>query len=172
MCMSFLFSQKMGWVSVDNVDLIRFGGVQLFYIVFSSCLYFFILNFIFYCYLLTCLFFFELTENNKKRKYYQFDSLSLNILWYEWNNFCDYVFTSTYVSNFVFLVCMISVDNEIGMIVWFGVIILRSPKKEVLWKFWLDPQFLRNPKLKWILKWLPLDKGCFKFYFLQKGKVY
>ena len=54
--------------------------------------------------------------------------------------------------------------------VWFGVIILRSLEKGVSWKFWLDPRFPRNPKLKWSLKWLPLDRGYFKFYFLQKGE--
>ena len=44
------------------------------------------------------------------------------------------------------------------------------PKKGVPWKFWLDPRFPRNPKLKWTLKRLPLDRGCFKFYFFKKGK--
>ena len=54
--------------------------------------------------------------------------------------------------------------------VWLGVVILRSLEKGVSWKFWLDPRFPRNPKLKWILKWLPLDRGCFKFYFFTKGE--
>ena len=49
------------------------------------------------------------------------------------------------------------------------VIILQSPKKGTPWKFWLDPRFLRNSKSKWTLKWLPLDRGYFKFYF-HKGE--
>ena len=56
------------------------------------------------------------------------------------------------------------------LVIWFEFIILRSPEKGVPWKFWLDPRFLRDPKLKWILKQLPLDRGYFKFYFLQKGE--
>ena len=43
-------------------------------------------------------------------------------------------------------------------------------QKEVLWKFWLDPRFPRNLKLKQILKWLSLDRGCFKVYFFTKGE--
>ena len=46
---------------------------------------------------------------------------------------------------------------------------IRYPKNEVPWKSWLYPRFLRNSMLKWILKWLPLDRGYFKFYF-RKGK--
>ena len=45
-------------------------------------------------------------------------------------------------------------------------------REEVPWKFWLDPRFPRDLKLKQILKRLPLDRGCFKVYFLQKGKVF
>ena len=37
------------------------------------------------------------------------------------------------------------------------------------WKFWLDPRFPWNSKSKWTLKWLPLDRGYFKFYF-HKGE--
>ena len=44
-------------------------------------------------------------------------------------------------------------------------------QKGTPWKSWLDPWFLRDSKLKQILKWLPLDKGYFKVYFLQKEKV-
>ena len=47
---------------------------------------------------------------------------------------------------------------------------LQSPEKGVSWKFWLDPRFPRDPKLKWILKRLPLDRGCFKSYFFTKGE--
>ena len=38
--------------------------------------------------------------------------------------------------------------------------------------FGLILDFPEIPKLKWILKRLPLDRGCFKVYFLQKGKVF
>ena len=56
---------------------------------------------------------------------------------------------------------------------WLGIIILRSSEKRVPWKFWLDPRFPRNPKLEQILKWLPLDRGCFKVYFFyKKGKAF
>ena len=58
---------------------------------------------------------------------------------------------------------------EIGIVAWLEIIILRSPEKGGSWKFWLDPRFPWNPKLKWILKWLPLDRGYFKFYF-HKGE--
>ena len=56
------------------------------------------------------------------------------------------------------------------MIIRLEIIILGSPEKRAPWKFWLDPRFFRNPKLKWILKWLPLDRGYFKFYFFIKGE--
>ena len=49
-------------------------------------------------------------------------------------------------------------------IVWLEIIDTRSSKKEIPWKFWFDLRFSRNFKLKWILKWLPLDRGYFKFY--------
>ena len=52
---------------------------------------------------------------------------------------------------------------------WFSFINIRYPKCEVPWKSWLDPRFPRNSILKWILKWLPLDRGYFKFYF-REGK--
>ena len=45
-----------------------------------------------------------------------------------------------------------------------------TSRKEVPRKSWLDPQFPRNPKLKWILKRLPLDRGYFKVYFFKRGK--
>ena len=47
------------------------------------------------------------------------------------------------------------------------VITLRSLEKGTLWKFWLDPRFPRNSKPKWTLKWLPLDRDYFKFYFYK-----
>ena len=108
---------------------------------------------------------------NSKRKSYQSDLLSLYVFWYEWNNFRVYVFfTSMHVLNSMFWVYVIRISNKIGKIIWLEIIILRSPEKRVPWKFWLDPRFPWNPKLKWILKWLPLDKGYFKFYFFTKGE--
>ena len=44
-------------------------------------------------------------------------------------------------------------------------------RKEVPRKSWLDPRFPRNPKLKWILKRLPLDRGYFKVHF-SKGESF
>ena len=35
-----------------------------------------------------------------------------------------------HVLNFMFWVCVICINNEIGMIVWFGVIILQLPENE------------------------------------------
>ena len=55
--------------------------------------------------------------------------------------------------------------NKIGIIIWLRIIILLPPRKGALWKSWLDPRFSRNSKSKWTLKWLPLNRGCFKFYF-------
>ena len=59
--------------------------------------------------------------------------------------------------------------NEVEIVTWLRIIILQSPKKGILWKFWLDPQFFQNSKPKWTLMWLPLDRGYFKFYF-HKGE--
>ena len=39
------------------------------------------------------------------------------------------------------------------------------------WKYWLDPQFPRDSKSKWILKWLPLDRSYFKFYFHMSESI-
>ena len=49
------------------------------------------------------------------------------------------------------------------------LLIYDIPKNEVSWKSWPDPWFPRNSKSKWTLKWLPLNRGYFKFYFC-KGK--
>ena len=75
-----------------------------------------------------------------------------------WIISCLWFFTFMHVLNFVSWICVIFL-KIIRMIMWSGFIILRSPQKGVPWKSWLDPQFLRNPKLKQILKWLPLDRG-------------
>ena len=63
------------------------------------------------------------------------------------------------------------INNEIEIIAWLGIVILQSPKKRIPWKFWFDPQFPRNPKSKWALKWLPLDRDYFKFYFYKKKSI-
>ena len=42
-------------------------------------------------------------------------------------------------------------------------------QKGAPWKSWLDPRFPRDSKSKWTLKWLPLDRSYFKFYF-HKGE--
>ena len=57
------------------------------------------------------------------------------------------------------------------MILWNDSILLTYSilKNEISWKSWLNPRFSRNSKSKLILKWLPLDRGYFKFYF-HKGK--
>ena len=39
--------------------------------------------------------------------------------------------------------------------------------KGVPWKSWLDSRFPRDSKSKWTLKWLPLDRGYFKFYLCK-----
>ena len=77
-----------------------------------------------------------------------------------------------YVTNFTFWVCGICINHGNGIIMWLESIILQSLEKGVPWKFWLDPRFPRNSKLKQILKWLPLDRGCFKVYFFTKGRKY
>ena len=97
--------------------------------------------------------------------------LSLYVFWYEWNNFRGYVFTSMHVLNFMFWVCVTCINNEIGMIVWFKVIILQISRKRAPWKSWLNPRFPRNSKSKWALKWLPLDRGYFKFYFHKDESI-
>ena len=111
----------------------------------------------------------KLTENNKKRKY-------------ESSGVC--CLKSYFGTNWLIFIVILSMfqfklfDFYINM--WFkqrSLCVTRSyyltiSRKGVPWKFWLDPRFSRNLKLKWILKWLPLDRGCFKFYFLQKEKVH
>ena len=50
------------------------------------------------------------------------------------------------------------------------VIILQSLEKRTLWKFWFNPRFSQNSKSKWTLKWLPLDRGYFEFYFRKRRR--
>ena len=117
----------------------------------------------FNCYWLTYLVYLNL-QKIAKGKFYQSDLVSHFTFWYEWNNFVFIVYIHACVIFYVFeYVCYVLIFR---MAIWPGFIILRSPEKGISWKFWLDPRFPRGPKLKWILKWLPLDRGCFKFYFL------
>ena len=67
--------------------------------------------------------------------------------------------------------CATYTNNEIGLVNGLGLLLYDLPKG-VPWKFWLDPRFPQDPKLKWILKWLSLDKGYLKFCFLQKGESF
>ena len=110
--------------------------------------------------------FIESTENSKKKN--PTDSICCLFTYFGMNKVIlrVYVFLSMHVVNFMFWVCMLWIWNS----QWLGIIILRSPEKEAPWKFWLDPGFPQNPKLKWILKWLPLDRGYFKFHFYKKEK--
>ena len=101
--------------------------------------------------------FIESTENRKKK----FDTnLICCLITYFSMNRIIFVFMvfflSMHVLDFMFWVRVIWINNEIGIIVWLGFIILQSTR------------FLQNSKSKWTLKWLPLDRGYFKFYF-HKG---
>ena len=117
--------------------------------------------------------FVESTENSKKGK----------VRSQAWNH-CFYVFLIWVVifRNYVLhtFICWNPCSKyvwhvlvmNLGIIIWLEIIILRSPEKGVPWKFWLDPRFLRNPILKWILRWLPLDRGYFKFLLFTKRESF
>ena len=64
------------------------------------------------------------------------------------------------------------VNNKCEIVMGLVLLFYNLSRKGVPWKFWLDSRFPWDPKLKWILKWLSLDRDYFKFYFLQKEKVY
>ena len=82
-----------------------------------------------------------------------------------------FFFTSMYVLNFVFWICVICFNIQNDYMAWFYYFTIS--RKEVPLKFWLDTRFPQNPKLKQILKRLPLDRGYFKVYlFLQKGESF
>ena len=100
-----------------------------------------------------------------KIKFYKSDLLSFTCFGMNKAFLHVYVFF-IHVVNFISWVCMLWIWNS----QWLEIIILRSPEKGVPWKFWLDLRFPRDPKLKWILKWLSLDRGYFKFYFYKRGK--
>ena len=125
----------------------------------------------FICYMLTRFVYLNPQKKIAKRKFDTSPFLSYYIFGMNKASLRIYLLTSIHVLNFVFWICVICFSDKIGMSIWLEIIISRSSAKGVPWKFWLDPRFSRNLKLKWILKWLPLDRGCFKFYFIQKGKV-
>ena len=80
-----------------------------------------------------------------------------------------YLVTSIRVLNFMlwlYVLCFNIYDDHVARFYYFTI-----SRKEVPRKFWLDPLFPRNPKLKWILKWLPLDRGYFKVHF-SKGESF
>ena len=132
----------------------------------SSCVYQILFTNIF------CLL--DLQKTTKKRT----SSVNLVLLsyftfWYELNNFVFiylFLLSPMHVLNSVFWICVTCFNIYDDHMVRFYY--LTISRKRVPWKFWLDPRFPWNPKLKQILKWLPLDRGCFKVYFSQKGKVF
>ena len=85
---------------------------------------------------------------------------------------CVYLFTSMHVLIFfyfeyVWYVLVIKSKQVYGSRLLFYYL----SKKGVPWKFWLDPRFFRDLKLKWILKWLPFDRGYFKIYFYKEKSL-
>ena len=97
-------------------------------------------------------------------------SLIYFAFWYELFNFRIRVFVSMLkfkLFNFFLRVC----DHNKSAMLCNGPVLLiyNILKIEIPWKSWSDPWFPRNSKSKWTLKWLPLDRGHFKFYF-WKGK--
>ena len=113
----------------------------------------------------------KITENNKKRSPLQIRSVvSFRILVWVGQLFV-FMFTPMHALNFMFWVCVICANNKFEIIVWVRIINLQSLEKGISWKSWLDPRFPRNSKSKWTLKWLPPDRGYFKFYFHKGGKL-
>ena len=76
--------------------------------------------------------------------------------------------TSMHLLNFMLWVCVLCFNIWDDYMARFYYVAIS--RKEVPQKFWLDPRFSRNPKLKWILKWLPLDRDYFKVYFFKREK--
>ena len=122
------------------------------------------------CYLLTPLVYwihkkYQKDESDKNSIYCFTSRFGTNKALFVFTSF----FTSMHVLNFMFwiyVLCFNIQDDYMARFYYFTI-----SRKEVPRKFWLDPRFPRNPKLKEILKWLPLDRDYFKVYFLQKGKV-
>ena len=67
------------------------------------------------------------------------------------------------LSNFKYKHAIIMLWNDLVLLTY------NILKNEISWKSWLDLRLSRDSMLKWILKWLPLDRGYYKFYF-RKGK--
>ena len=112
----------------------------------------------------------KLTENSKKRKY---ESSGVHCLKsYFGTNWLIFIVILSmlqfklfdfYISMWLFQITIFMCDSEL---LFYDL--LKRGSVEILARSSIS----RNPKLKWILKWLPLDRGCFKFYFLQKEKVH
>ena len=112
----------------------------------------------------------DLQQIAKKRKFEISDNyLFKSHLWYEWLNFRKVFFIS--MLRFKLLNFLWVCDRNKLVLLCDDSILLTYDiiKNEISWKSWLNPRFLRNFKSKWALKWLPLDRGYFKFYF-HKGK--
>ena len=105
-----------------------------------------------------------------KRKFNEFDFATLlhSLVWMSPYS-CLYFFTSMCRLGSMFWICVTCFSDEFEIVNGSRLLFYDLSKKGVPWKFWLDSRFLRNPKRKWTLKWLPLDRGYFKFYF-HKGK--
>ena len=117
------------------------------------------------CYLLTHLFI-KFTENSKKKVWHELDLLSHFVLLVWMGQFSCLCSRPCMWQNSCFEYVMLWNWNS----QWLGIITFRSSEKGVPWKFWLDLRFPRDPKLKWILKWLPLDRGYFEFYFRKRRR--
>ena len=122
----------------------------------------------FYIFLLFInIFFIGSIENNKKKVEYEFDCCLIFHFGMNKSLFV-FMFLSMHLLNFMLWICVLCFniqDHYMARFYYFTI-----SRKEVPRKFWLDPWFPRNPKLKWILKWPPLDRGYFKVYFFKRGK--
>ena len=127
--------------------------------------------FIFVCYLLTLFVWFNLQKITKKEN--SINSICCLFTYFGTNGIISmftFLFTFMQVLNFAFwlyMLCLNIYDDHMTRFYYFMI-----SRKGVSRKFWLDPRFSRNPKLKWALKRLPLDRGCFKVYFLQKRETF
>ena len=112
------------------------------------------------------------TENSKKKSssqvqircFFSYFGMNVGIL------YVNIFITSMHLLNFMLWVCVLCFNIWDDYMIRFYYFTIS--RKEVSRKFWLDPWFPRNPKLKWILKWLPLNRGYFKVYFFKRGKFF
>ena len=119
------------------------------------------------CYLLTS-FYLDLQKITKGK----FNTNSIVALFFisVWINcYLFHVFIHAFIKFYVwiYVVCFSIWDDYMTWFYYFTI-----SRKEVPRKFWLDSRFPRNPKLKWILKWLPLYRSYFKVYFFKRGKFF